>query len=135
MIPIPAWLIAKAGPKVAQAIVYLVAALVVIGLLVGLYFGVKNYFTADLTQRVKTITAQASASQESGHDAVQTVGNTMGNDQAADAVTAENGNVIDHAKGTTDAVDPAARAAGLQSLCRRTSYRNSHPSCVQHAAP
>jgi hypothetical protein len=131
---IPAWLITKFGPKLAALIFWGICTLVAGLLLFGLYHSVKSYFTADLTQRVKTLAAQATAKQESAHDAVDATSNVADNQATGVAVTQEHDNVIDHTAGATGAIDPALRAAGLQHLCARTSYRTTHPSCVQRAA-
>lgn len=74
--------------------------------------------------------AQTEAAQKSGADGVQTVGNVMGNEAAGDRITQENDNAIDHANGSDAVVHGDARAAGVQSLCRRASYRASHPECL-----
>ena len=135
MIPVPAWLARKAGAKTATIIVDIFAGLLAVALVVGIYMGVKHYFVGGLETQVKVTAAQAGAQAESGHEAVQITTNVADNAAAADATTQENANVIDHAKGATDVVDPAARAAGLRALCSRKSYRDTHPACVQHAHP
>lgn len=135
MIPIPAFLIKWAGETLAKVIVWGLAILLAIGLLFGVYHAVKNYFTADLTARVKVISDQAQAQGESGHDAVDVTGNVADNQAAGVVVGQENDNVIDHTSGAAATIDPALRAAGLQSLCARASYRSTHPACVQRAAP
>lgn len=125
-----AWLAEKVGKVGASALL----ALLVILLAVGAYFGVKHFFTSGLETQVKVTGGQLGASRASGTDAVNTIGNVMGNEQATDQITRENGDAISNAQGATVVVDPAVRAAGLQSLCRRASYRNSHPACVQQPA-
>lgn len=88
--------------------------------------------TAKTTEKVAT--GQAGAATASGKDAVETVGNRADSDAAADTVTRENANAIDKAEGASAPVAPAARDAGLRSLCRRASYRGN-PKCVQFANP
>ncbi|MDB5707870.1 MAG: hypothetical protein JWN66_4986 [Sphingomonas bacterium] len=118
--------------KTAARVVAGIAIVAVIALLLFLH-SCQQERTAKV--EAKLATSQAAAASASGHDAVQSVGNVMGNEQATDTITTENGNVIDNAKGATVAVDPAVRSAGLVSLCRRKSYRDSHTACVQQPAP
>lgn len=72
------------------------------------------------------------AAQKNGADAVQTVGQVGKNDQASDDLTRTNADDIAHAKGADAPVDPAARDAGLRSLCKRRSYSRD-PKCLQFA--
>ena len=132
---IPAFLVEKYGPKVAAVIFWCIVGIAALLLAGGLYLAVTRHFTVGLKTQVAVEGAQLNAQAASGHDAVQTIGNVMGNDQATDTITQENGNAIDHAKGADAGVDPAARAAGLQALCRRASYRDTHPACVQQSPP
>lgn len=126
---------AALAKRVGDLVAKLILAGIAILLVVGLYFAVKTYFTAGLETQVKVGAGQLGAQGESGHDAVQALGNTVAHEQATDKITQENGNAIDHAKGSDVAIDPAARAAGLHALCRRESYRRAHPACVQQSAP
>lgn len=128
---IPAFLVTRYGPEVAAGIMKVIAAVVAVLLLIGLYYSVKSYFTAGLEVQLKVNAAQGNAMSESGHDAVQTTATVADNSAASDQVTRENDDAITKSKGASNAIDPALRAAGLQSLCRRPSYRNAHPSCVQ----
>ena len=80
-------------------------------------------------------TGQAGAAMASGHDATQALGNTLSNEAAADRIGRENANAIDQAPGADAVVPDGVRAAGLQSLCRRASYRAAHAECVQQPAP
>lgn len=70
------------------------------------------------------------AAQTSGSDAVATVGAVARRDQATDDLTRSNADDISHAKGADAPVDPAARDAGLRSLCRRASY-SKRRECLQ----
>jgi hypothetical protein len=132
---IPAFLIERFGPGIAKAIMIGLAILAAIIVLTIGYQVMKHNFQAPLKTEIKVGTAQAGAAQASGVDAVNTVGNTMTNDTAVDAVTRSNDNAIDHASKNTVAVDPAVAAAGVLALCARKSYRAAHPSCVQQPAP
>src|SRR3569623_1730873 len=132
---IPAFLVEKYGPKVAAVIFWCIVGIAALMLAGGRYLSVKRHFTAGLQSQVAVEGAQLNAQAASGHDAVQTIGNVMGNDQATDAITQENANVIDHAKGADAGVDPAARAAGLRALCSRKSNRDAHAACMQQPAP
>jgi hypothetical protein len=71
---IPAFLVEKFGPLVAKLIFWGIVLILVILLAVGGYFGVKHYFTKDLTAQVKVGKAQTGAAIESGHQAVETIG-------------------------------------------------------------
>lgn len=82
----------------------------------------------------KVAQGQAQAAQQSGKDAVDTVGKRAAEKAEADKITKENADAIDQAEGSRDAVNPAVRDAGLRSLCRRPEYRRN-PKCVQYANP
>jgi hypothetical protein len=68
---------------------------------------------------------QGEAFQNSAGDAINTITGVAGNEQAGADLTRTNEREIRDAKGSTAAVDPAVRDAGLRSLCRRAAYRNS----------
>lgn len=128
---IPAFLIARFGPTVAKLIFWgSVAVFLVIALSVARCVSNQGIETQNKVNK-----GQAGAAQQSGHDAVQSISNVMANDQATNDITQENRNAIEHAKGADTAVDPAVRTIGVQSLCRRPSYRRDHPECVQQPAP
>lgn len=88
--------------------------------------------TAKTTEKLAT--GQASASLQSGQDAVGTVGNRMDADAATDALTRTNDDAIRNAEGASAPVNPAVRDAGIASLCRRASHRRD-PKCLFHADP
>lgn len=125
---IPKFMLDKFG-KAVSIVIMVISVSLVLGL--G-YFTVKNYFTAGLEAQSKLNKAQGSATQKSGTDAVNTVGNVMGNEQAHDDLTKENTDAIDKATGSDVSVHDDARVAGLHALCSRPSYRERHPECVQH---
>jgi hypothetical protein len=68
---------------------------------------------------------QAGAFQNSSADAVNTAGGVATNQAATEDLTRRNERTIRDAKGADQGVDPAVRDAGLASLCRRPSFRNS----------
>lgn len=71
---------------------------------------------------------QAGAARESAKDAIQTQGEVSERGAASEDLTRTNEKEIRGAEGSTDPVNPAARDAGLASLCRRPAYRN-HERC------
>jgi hypothetical protein len=77
---------------------------------------------------------QAEAAIASGHDAAQTLGESLSNEAAVDRTGRENANAIDHATGADVMVPDGVRLAGMQSLCRRASYRAAHAECMQQPA-
>lgn len=76
--------------------------------------------------------SQAGAAMESGRDAVGAVSSAAERSSNADQMTQENRHAIQKAPGADAPVDPAVRAAGLNSLCKRAAYRE-RPECLQHA--
>jgi Flp pilus assembly protein TadB len=68
---------------------------------------------------------QTQALSNSANDAVATVARSGEASAASEALTRSNEQEIRHAKGADAPVDPAARDAGLRSLCRRAAYRGS----------
>lgn len=76
---------------------------------------------------------QAGAAAANAGDAIATTGNVAGNAAEGDRTTMENADAIDQAEGSGDAVNPAVRDAGLDSLCRRAAYRDV-AECVRRAA-
>ena len=127
---IPGFLIEKFGKAIATLIM-VILLLLVFG---GGYLLVKNHFTAGPEAQSKLNKAQGSATQQSGTDAVNTVGNVMASEAGTDDLTRSNADAIDKAQGSSDAVHPDARAAGVHALCSRPSYRQRHPECVQQPA-
>jgi len=68
---------------------------------------------------------QKGALANSAADAVAVVGNAADREASSEALTRSNEQEIRNAKGSNAPVDPAARDAGLRSLCRRAAYRDS----------
>ncbi len=113
MIPVPAWLAAKFGPKIAMLIVDILAGLLAVALLVGLYMGVKHYFVGGLETEVKVGHEQTGAAIKSGQAAVETIGNR----QAAEAAGASNVQEAQHE--VDNSTDPGAGTdAGIAGLHR-----------------
>lgn len=78
--------------------------------------------------------AQHDAAANSAADAVNTVAASDARERASDDQSRRNEEEIRNADGSNDAVNPAARDAGLRSLCRRPAYRD-HPKCKLLNAP
>ena len=110
----------------------LVAAALVLLALLGL---AQCRRAASAGAEARLAAGQAGAAMASGHDAAQTLGTTLSNETAVDRIGRENANAIDHAPGADTVVPDGVRAAGMQSLCRRASYRAAHAECVQQSAP
>lgn len=114
-----AWLTAR------MALRLLIAIAVVMGL-----WWLYSTITAKPKAEARLGRNQAEAAQKSGSDAVNTVGAAGDREASIDAVTRSNEKVIRNAQGADAPVDPAARDAGLRSLCRRASYQRD-PRCLQ----
>lgn len=78
--------------------------------------------------------AQGNAVVESAKDAIATQGAAQRRETASEALTAANEKEIRNAKGADAPVDPAARDAGLASLCRRPAY-HSDERCLRFTPP
>jgi len=119
----------------------LTARLVALGLVVLLVLGVVTLGPA-ACQKIRSLTAQnrvtsgqLGASQKSGSDAVNTVGNVAANESASEATTRTNEKDIRNAQGASDKVNPAVRDAGFASLCKRPAFRNSPTGRLRCPAP
>lgn len=77
---------------------------------------------------------QAEAAQESGSDAVNTIGRAGERENASGDLDKTNATEIHDAEGADQAVSGGVRDAGLASLCRRAAYRND-PKCMQPVNP
>lgn len=78
--------------------------------------------------------AQTGALGNSAADAVATQGAANKREAESQDLTRSNEKEIRNAEGASDPVNPAARDAGLRSLCRRAAYSNSE-RCRVFAAP
>lgn len=122
---IPAALIRAIGEPLAKVVFWIAVALLALAL-----FGIGRCALAPspVTEQAKIDIGQANAMGASGADAVAAVSNAIANDAAADTLTTENANAIDHAEGARTVVPPAARAAGVHALCARASFAKSNPT-------
>lgn len=119
----PAWLTLRIG-------LYIVGALAIIGALWWAYSAIRAKPEAE----ARLGRNQVEAAQESGKDAVNTIGAAGDREAASETMTRDNERSIRDAEGADAPVTDAARNAGLRSLCRRPSYSND-PRCVQFANP
>lgn len=103
------WLAAKVG-KVAAGLIIIAVVLLV---LIGIYKAVQHYFVGDLATQVNLEKAQTGAAIESGHVAVDTVGNRQAAEQNGAAVVRETQHEIDNAADPGSITD-----AGLNGLHR-----------------
>lgn len=117
-------------PTGLKVLVGLALALVLAGWLLWHAWGA----TSTAKTEAKLSGNQTGAAFESGKDAVDTLGKSAARDAATDTITRENDRAIRNAPGAAAPVDPAARDAGLRSLCRRAAYRGK-PECLQQPAP
>lgn len=101
---------------------------------VVIYFTLDAFFAGNSKKEAELNANRAGAAIESGADAAGTVGEVGTRASETDMITRENENAIRNAEGADAPVNPAAAAAGRDSLCRRAAYRDS-PECVQRAAP
>jgi hypothetical protein len=113
MIPIPEWLVRKVGAGLAKAIMWGVCALLAIGIVVGIYQGVKHFFVGSLETEVKVEHEQTGAAIKSGQAAVEIIGNR----QAAETAGAANVQEAQHE--VDNSTDPGAGTdAGIAGLHR-----------------
>lgn len=122
------WLEGKAILGLARWIWALIILALLIGALVWLY----SAWTAKPKAEARLGRNTTEAAQQSGGDAVKTVGEAGKRDQAADNLTRSNADDISNAKGADAPIDPAARDAGLRSLCKRRAY-SREPKCLRFA--
>jgi hypothetical protein len=120
--------------KPALGIARWIWCLIIIAVVIGASWWIVTSLIGGKVAKVeaKLGQAQTEAALESGADAVASVGQTQVNDAATDTITRENDRAIRQAPGADAPVDPAARNAGLRSVCRRAAYRQ-RPECLQHA--
>ncbi len=83
------------------------------------------------TTKARLARNQVQAGQNSAKDAIDTVGAANGRETGIQDTTRANDAQIRAADGASDAVKPAVRDAGLQSLCRRASYKET-PRCASY---
>jgi hypothetical protein len=119
------WLVKKVGVAVA----WLIIIAVVLGVLFAGYQTVKHFFTSGVKAEAKLGKNQTNAAINSGHDAVETIGNRQAADEADRQAVEE---TKDDIKNQTDA--GGVTDAGRRGLCRLASHR-SNPECVQHPPP
>lgn len=114
----------------------LLAALIAGAIAVGLVWLVIGMWKDARESRARAAlsTNQAQAVSDSAKDAVATVGAAGERETANQNQTERNDADIRAAKGADAAVDPAARDAGLRSLCGRRVY-SGHPECLRFADP
>jgi len=120
--------------KIAAFFAGALGKLVLVALVIGLVlFGVSQCNSArQANTRAELGEGQAEAAGENAADAVDTAGAVAAAHGEADSLTRENADAINNAEGAAAPVNPAARDAGLDSLCRRASYRDV-ADCVQRA--
>jgi hypothetical protein len=111
----------KAASLAVKALVVLAIVPIIAGLL-GYHFWQASK-AADAKNAV--VTGQLGAATASGKDAISSTGNQADAESAADAITRNNADAIDHANGANAIVAPQAQDAGLRALCQRPSYRGS----------
>jgi hypothetical protein len=78
---------------------------------------------------------QTEALGNSAADAIATQGAAAARERASEDLGRTNEREIRNAKGANAPVDPAARDAGLRSLCRRAAYRESERCRLLGADP
>lgn len=118
--------------RAALGIARWVWALIMLVIIIMLIAGAIHLITARPKAEARLGKNTAEAALHSGSDAVATVGQVGARDQTADDLTRRNADDIAHARGADAPVDPAARDAGLRSLCKRAAYRGS-AKCLQLA--
>jgi Tfp pilus assembly protein PilV len=114
----------------AKLVAIIVLGAIVLGLAALALAQWRHAHTAAAESRVES--GQSGAAVASGKDAIATQGAAAARETASEDLTRTNEEEIRHAKGADATVDPAARDAGLASLCRRAAYRASQ-RCLRHA--
>lgn len=110
----------------AKLIGYIAGALLLVGLVLFAVHSCDKRRSQAAQTRVER--SQAEAASNSAADAIGTVARSGEAEAASEALTRSNEKEIRDAEGANDPINPAARDAGLRSLCRRTAYRDS-PKC------
>jgi hypothetical protein len=105
---------------------YIGGALAVIAALFWLYSAI----TASPKAEARLGRNQATAAQESGSDAVNTVGAAGDREAASNDLTRSNDRDIRNAPGAAAPVSAEARSAGLSALCKRAAYKDD-PRCQE----
>lgn len=118
------WLVKKVG----LAFAWLIMVAVVLGVLFAVYQMVKHFFTSGVKTEVNLGKNQTNAAINSGHDAVETIGNRQASDEAGRQTVEE---TKDDIKNQTDA--GGVTDAGRRGLCRLASHRSDR-ECLQHPA-
>ena len=84
----------------------------------------------------RVATEQGKSATASGRDAVETVGKAAARERASDDLSTTNEREIKNANGANVAVDPdGVGRAGLDSLCRRSAYRDSQRCRLRQPTP
>jgi hypothetical protein len=103
------WLVKKLGKGGLRFLLFVL----VVALIVGGYYSVKNYFQGPLKTEVKVSKNLTNAMSVSGHEAVDTVGNRQDAEQQGAATVQESQHEIDNATDPGSVTD-----AGLNGLHR-----------------
>ena len=120
--------------KIAAFFAGALGKLLLFALVIGLVlFGVSQCNSArQADTKAELGEGQAANAGANAADAVGTAATVGAAHAEADSLTRENADAIENAEGAAAPVNPAARDAGLDSLCRRASYRDV-AECVQRA--
>lgn len=113
----------------------LVGKLVLVGLVFAvILFGVSQCNSARQAETEAEISeGQAGVAAANSDDAIGTIGGVADRAGESDDLTRSNADAIENAEGSGDAVNPAVRDAGLDSLCERAAYRDVE-QCLRRAA-
>jgi hypothetical protein len=103
------WLVKKVGAAFAR----LIMIALILAVLVGGYYSVKNFFQGPLKTEVKIGQGLTNAMGESGHEAVDTVGNRQEAEQNGAVTVQETQHEIDNATDPGSVTD-----AGINGLHR-----------------
>jgi hypothetical protein len=92
--------------------------------------------------RIRSLRAQNELNQDQGKalgnsaiDAINTQGAAAERERESEELTKSNEKEIRDAEGSNAPVNPAARDAGLRSLCRRPAYRDSERCRLLNSPP
>jgi hypothetical protein len=111
-----------ASPLIRYALMLLAAVILIAVIVEGVHSCDVRHNKA---AQARVNSAQSGAFTNSAGDAVNTQANVAENEAASGDLTRSNEKDIRNAEGSSDKVNPAARDAGLRSLCKRAAYRDS----------
>lgn len=107
----------------------IVGKLVIAALVIAAGYWLYSAITANPKAEARLSRNQSEAAQQSGADAVNTVGQAGDREAGSADLSRTNEASIRAAPGGADPVTAEARAAGISALCKRAAYKDD-PRCA-----